>query len=719
MILVKIKNYFSYKKVALFVAVLAFLFSLFTYIAVAHTNYIESNPTLIVILALIDFILLLTLVIVVSRKLFSLWIKRKKESQGSRLQTRIMVVFSLLSGVPAVLIAIFSTMFFQVVIDSWFDKRVSTVLDESVVVAESYLKEHTDAIKIRAKAMALEIDNNIVRYNLVTNNKLFTDVVSSLADLNALSEAVIFLNHNPIVRSKFGASLSLEVFPEEYYNKAVSGEVVIIKNSDNKIRAMVSLHSIPYSFLVVGKYIDEKVVKHVKKSQGAAFKYNNLKTQILKTQIKFIFLFLMLSMLLLFAAMYVGMIFAGKMVNPIDQLLRATKKVQKGDFSTRVSEGPLNDEIANLSRAFNLMTHRISEQNNKLVSAYDEINDKRKFSEAILAGVSTGIIAITSARKVSLLNDAASKLLNIPPKSAKNKDINIILPEIVEYLDQVSEKLSKSVGTEIQVKIRDKILILLTKIVKEMHKNKVTGYIITLDDTTELAHAQRYAAWSDVARRIAHEVKNPLTPIQLGAERIRSKYKNEVKDPEMLEKYTGTILKHVADVGRIIEEFSRFARMPQAVMEKSNFSDLVSEIVFSRKCVSSNIEYITKISPRISIYCDYTQINQMLINILKNSEESIILKGRKSKKKGEISVKLSKEKKNAVLVIQDNGVGFDEDTLSKITEPYFTTRDQGTGLGLAIVKKIVDDHDGKLIMKNEIDKRATITIIFPLMGDDI
>ncbi|MCH9753398.1 MAG: HAMP domain-containing protein [Alphaproteobacteria bacterium] len=711
----KIKNYFSYKKVALSVAILAFLFSLFTYVAVVHTDYLESNPTLIVILSLIDFILLLILVILVSRKLFSLWIKRKKESQGSRLQTRIMVMFSLLSGVPAILIAVFSTMFFQIVIESWFDKRVSTVLDESVVVAESYLREHTDAIKIRAKAMALEVDNNVVRYNLITNQKLFSDVVSSLADLNALSEAVIFNNHRPIIRSKFGASLSLEVFPEEYYNKAASGEVVVIKNSDNKIRAMVSLHSIPHSFLVVGKYIDEKVVKHVKKSQGAAHKYNNLKTQILKTQIKFIFLFLMLSMLLLLAAMYVGMIFAGKIMNPIAKLVRATKKVQKGDFSTRVSEGPVNDEIANLSRAFNLMTHRIAEQKNKLLSAYNEIDDKRKFSEAILAGVSTGIIAITSERKISLLNDAASTLLNIDPKKSKNKEIESILPEISEYIDQVSTRSGKNVGIEVQVKIGSKILILLTKIVKEVHRGKVTGYIITLDDTTELAHAQRYAAWSDVARRIAHEVKNPLTPIHLGAERIRKKYQNEVKDPDMLEKYTGTIIKHVSDIGRIIEEFSRFARMPKAVMEKSNFSKLVSEIVFSRKCVSSNIEYFTKISSNIMVYCDYTQINQMLINILKNAEESIILRGRKSKLIGKVSVHLNKQGENAVLVIKDNGVGFDEETLTKITEPYFTTRDQGTGLGLAIVKKIVDDHSGKLIMENDKDKQAVITITFPLM----
>lgn len=717
MIFQTIKNHFSYQRAAIYLVVAAFFFSVLTYFAVVKSEYFESNNYLITFLFVIDFSILLFLIILVSRKLFSLWIKRKEASQGSRLQTRILVMFSLLSIIPAILIAVFSSIFFQFVIDSWFDQRVSTVLDESVVVAESYMKEHVEAIKIRAKAMALEVDNNIVRYNLVENPRLFQDVVSSLSDLNALSEAVIFLNHRPIIRSKFGASLSLEVFPEELYNHALSGEVVVIKNVPNKIRAMTALHAIPNSFLVVGKYIDDKVVGHVEKSHGAALQYNNLKTQIVQTQIKFIILFLLVSTLLLIVAIYVGIVFAGKIMDPITKLLYATKQVQKGDFAARVDEGPENDEIANLSRAFNLMTHHISDQKDKLLSAYNEINDKRKFSEAVLKGVSTGILVLTLDKKISLVNDSAANLLGINDKLAKNQMLKNILPEAEQYLDQLSAGSAKSISAEIKFRSRSGMLTFFIKIVKETANGKVTGYIMTFDDMTELAHAQRYAAWSDVARRIAHEVKNPLTPIHLSAERLKRKYKDEVSDAETFEKYTSTIIKHVSDIGKIIEEFSRFARMPQAILEISDLSKIVSDIVFSRKCVSNDIEYITDIQDDVKIYCDQTQINQMLINVMKNSEESIELRIKNSKQIGKISVTLLKDGINAIIMIKDNGVGFNEATLSKITEPYFTTRDQGTGLGLAIVKKIVDDHSGKLIMKNEKDKQAVITILFPLIKE--
>jgi two-component system, NtrC family, nitrogen regulation sensor histidine kinase NtrY len=711
----EIKSKIAYKKFSIYLAIAALIFSIATYYAVGNADFIKEHPYSIVLLSTVDFILLVVLVILTSRKILSLWIQRREESKGgSRLRKRILVMFCLLSSIPAILIAVFSTIFFQFVIDSWFDKRVSMALDKSVVVAESYLKEHVDAIKIRAKAMALEVDNNVVRYHLVDNKELFTKVVSSLVDLNALSEAVVFQNNSPVVRSRFGASLSLEIFPSEYYHHASSGGVVVIKDTPNKIRAMASLHSIPNSFIVVGKFIDDKVVDHVKQSQGAATKYNNLKTTILETQIRFTFLFFMVAMLLLLASIYVGISFAGNIVNPIAKLVNATRKVQEGDFSAQVQEGPEDDEIGNLSRAFNVMTKRISEQQDKLLSAYNEINDKRKFSEAVLSGVSTGIVVLEPDLKISLVNSAAAKLLHVTKRDARKKLLSAILPESCEFIQQLSRGKSKSISTEISVRKGYKVLTLLMKVVKEKAKGGATGYIITLDDMTELAHAQRYAAWSDVARRIAHEVKNPLTPIHLGAERLNRKYKNEVSDPETFGKYTATIIKHVSDISRIIEEFSRFARMPKAELERHDISRLIAEIVFSRKCASNNIEFKTSIANSVRVYCDQTQVNQFLTNILKNAEESIEAKGRKSKKVGTISISLKKEKDSAVIVIKDNGMGFNEETIEKIAEPYFTTRDQGTGLGLAIVKKIVDDHNGKLIMKNGQDGQAVVTIYLPL-----
>lgn len=707
-----IRNCADNKQFPIYLFFVTFLSFVFTYFSIISNE--NFNSYLIVSLFLVDFILVVALVILISRRMFATWIKRKESSSGSRLQTRILVMFSLLSSVPALLIAIFSTIFFQFVIDSWFDKKVSVVLDESVVVAESYLKEHVDSIKSRTKAMAFEVDNNVVRYNLENNPGLFAEIVNSLTELNALSEAAIFFNHQPIIRSRFGASLSLEIFPESYYNKALAGEVVVIDNLPNKIRAMVMLRSIPNSFLVVGKYVDDKVIDHIKKSQGAAHDYNNIKQRILQTQIRFILLFLLISLLLLLISIYIGIVFAGKIMSPIADLLYATKRAQMGDFTAKVIEGPLNDEIGNLSRAFNLMTSTISEQQDKLLAAYNEIDSKRKFSEAVLTGVSTGIVVISKDRKISLINKAGAELLGIATADKKHKFLKDLLPEIEKYLDELIAKKDSSINVDIQVRRSHKILTLFLKITKEIISKQVIGYIITFDDMTELAHAQRYAAWSDVARRIAHEVKNPLTPIHLGAERLRTKYINQVKDPEMFEKYIGTITKHVSDIGKIIDEFSRFARMPKAVLEECDLSKIVADIVFSRKCISNKIKYHTKIESKIKAYCDHTQLNQLFTNILKNSEESIEAKGRSGKIVGNIWVEVVKDEKYIEVTIKDDGLGFNEQFLSRLTEPYFTTRDAGTGLGLSIVKKIVDDHEGKLIMMNEADNRAVVKVLFPL-----
>lgn len=704
------------RRIFAFLILASIAFTILTYVVATKNAYHnEQNAYLLILLFFIDSILFFSLLLLISKRLFSIWIKRKSDFHGSRLQGRILLMFGLLSIIPAILIAVFSTLFFRYVIDSWFDKKLSTVLDESIVVASSYIKEHQETLKVRAKAMAMEIDNNVIHYNLTANKRIFFEIVTSLTDLNALSESVIFYNNEPIIRSRFGAALSFTHFPEEYYKKAASGEIVIIKDYPNKIRAMVALRSIPNSFLVVGKYIDSKVVNHIKKSQGAAEQYRNLKNKIVSTQLQFVIVFLVLSMLLLLLSMYVGMYFAGTISKPILRLVKATEKVRQGDFATKVEEGPENDELANLSRAFNLMTERISAQQDKLIQAYTEIDDKRKFNEAVLSGVSAGIIALSTDYKIELINESGVKLLNVKRNQIIGSFVDDIIPECSSLIDQIDHHTRKHAQAKIKIKVGYKLLTLFLKIVVEFTHNKVKRYILTFDDMTELVRAQRYEAWSDVARRIAHEVKNPLTPIRLGAERLNNKYKDEVKDTLSFQKYTNTIIRHVSDIGKIIEEFSRFARMPAPVMEEVNISSVIQDLVFSRKCVRANIEYLIEAEENIKVLCDQTQISQMFTNILKNAEESIEATERYNKDEGKIEVKIIKNKEYADIIIKDNGKGFNSATLDKITEPYFTTRSSGTGLGLAIVKKIVDDHNGKLIIKNDKNNCAVVNILVPLI----
>lgn len=703
-------------KSTIFLVGLAAISVIATYITLTGSDSpLGANSMTVTIFALVDFALFLALTTVIIRKLFSLRLKANAE-HGSRLQNRVLLMFSCVASIPTIIVAIFSTLFFHYGIESWFDKTVSTALDESVVVAESYLKEHREVLKIRSKAMAMEMDNNITHYNLPNNIPLFTEILSSLAELNSVSEAAIFQNQKPLVRTRFGLALSFEMFSPDVYAKVARGETVIVEGGPNKIRAITLLHSLPNSYLVIGKLIDSNVISHMHQSQGAAKQYKNLKNIISKSQIKFSIIFFVVSLLLLLVAIWLGITFAGYIVKPIKRLVHATERVKSGDFSVRVDEGPNDDEISILTKAFNLMTKQIDSQRNKLIDAYHEIDSKRQFSEAVLSGVSAGVIALAASKKITLINRSAIDLLNLTQPKIMGKNILSILPECETLLDEAATCADyKPASGQVLVKAYGKHLTLLIRITAEWNNSKITGFIITFDDMTELVKAQRNAAWSDVARRIAHEVKNPLTPIHLGAERLQKKYGSEVKDPTTFAKYTNTIIRHADDIRKIIEEFSNFARMPTPLPVELNICQLVRDIVFSRHYLSTQIKYEFKtVADEIIIRCDQTQLHQVFTNLLKNAEESIEATPRIKEGSGVINIIITQDKENVLIEIVDNGKGFDKDNLDRVTEPYFTTRSKGTGLGLAIVKKIVDDHQGRLVLFNGDDNQAHVVVTLPL-----
>ena len=710
----KIKRYFSFKKnITLAVLVLmsaAIIASTYFFIV---NNWERDDHTFSIFLVLgVDLLLLFCFTIFLFRKIFFIKISQERKAYGSRLQKRILLIFSLLSSIPILILSIIAAVFLYYIVESWFDKKITTVLEESILVAESYLKENKEMIKMKTKSIATELDNTIVKHDLPSNPRLFFDVINSFVELNDMSEAVVFQGHIPVIRSKFGISLSLERFPEEYYRRALKGEVVVFKKL-NRLRAMIMLHGVPNSFLIVGKQIDDVITGHIKKSQQAAEKYKTIKNNIIGLQLKFSIAFLLTSIILLLIAGVIGISFSKAIVEPVIRLVLATKKVRDGIFAVKLPEGPENDEIANLSRAFNLMTERISEQQRKLISAYNEIDQKVKFVEMILSGVSTGIIALSPDYQVKLINESGIKLLELNKCKIKNLKLNQILPEAVKLVDKVSSLKTKEISGEIKSKVGGKLLNFLVKIGTESDaNNNIISYIIAFDDMTQLIQAQRHEAWSDIARRIAHEVKNPLTPIHLGAERIKQKYSKYITEKKSFNMYINMIIKHSQDIREIIEEFSRFARMPTPVFEKLDLSQLVTDIVFSRKIIEKDIKFETKIKNNVIGFFDSTQIRQLLINIIKNSEESIRSSSIEKKKKV-IKVSLFKKYNFAHIVIEDSGKGFDERSINKILEPYFTTKTKGTGLGLAIVKKIVDDHEGELIMKNNIHNNAVIKIVLP------
>ena len=701
---------------------LASLFSgLSTYFLLSRGSAPLYYNKYVIVLLILDLLLFLSLAIVVSRKLFLIWVAQRNKDYGSRLQNKILIMFSAIASIPTIIVVISAMLFFNYIIDSWFDKKISTVLNESIEVAESYIIENQNNIKARAVAMASEVDSNILKYNLLENQSLFSEILSTLTDLNNLSEAIVLYNNTPVARSRLGISLSFESFPSKFFKESRNGPVLLPKGHSNKIRTIIALSSIPNTYLVIGKYMDDKIIDHIEKSKRAALKYGSIKQNITEMEVRFAIIFIIVSLLILFASIYAGIIFSGNFTKPITRLVQATEKARQGVFSIKVKEGPENDEIAVLSKAFNDMIAKISKQQSKLITAYNEINEKNKFSETILSEISTGVIAVSRDNKIQLLNNAGAKLLNLEAKNIVNKDIeekpdkkiSAFLPLITEAL----QSQSKTADGEIQLKIGHKIYILFVRVIADVARKHSHKYIIAFDDMTDVLHAQKDKAWSDVARRIAHEIKNPLTPIYLGAERLKQKYSNQVEDKEKFDLYIDTIIRHVKDIGLIIQEFSYFAKMPSPVFVKINISKMIQDMVRARQELFPKIKYNLEISDNIFAFCDQTQINQVLVNILKNAEESIEGSENGKNNKGKILVSLSKETNKIKLSIADNGIGFKQKIINKLTEPYFTTRNKGTGLGLTIVKKIIDDHQGKLIIKNDNVYKAIIIIELPLNLD--
>lgn len=674
-----------------------------TYLAITGTSSKEfgPDPKTVVGLILLDLILLLSLAVIVSRKMVYLWTGSKKNIGGNRLQKRIILLFGIVAVTPTIVVAIFSALFFNFGLQSWFNDRVATALHESVAVAEAYLAEHKEIIKGDSLAMASDINRQ--SYQLYSNPELFDQFINGQAALRSLTEAIIFQKGKILARTNLSFSLAFEKIPAEAMMAADKGEVALLtSDNDDKVRAVVKLDNVFDTYLLVGRFVDNKVLEHIDQTKGAANEYNRLRKEINNLQIKFSFIFIIVALLLLLAAIWFGMIFVTDLLIPVKNLLLATERVKAGDLTARLDEGEQNDELSTLSRAFNRMTEQLEKQRSELVAANRQIDERRRFSETVLSGLTSGVIALDAKKSISLLNSSARELL----AADKGDYILDILPQFANIIAEAEEKFDKFVQAEISVYLSSKTLILLVRVTALEFSEQINGYILTFDDITELVNAQRSLVWADVARRIAHEIKNPLTPIHLAAERLKRKYLKEIQsDPDNFLRYIDTITRHVGDIGRIVEEFVNFARMPSPQFKQENIMDIIKSAIFSEECSNPELQYHLHLpSELVYIHCDKTQISQVLGNLLKNAAEANSIKN--------ITVSLEKLEDCCKIAIIDDGDGFPQELLDRITEPYITTKPKGTGLGLAIVKKIIEDHGGKLELQN-VDKGAMAVVILP------
>ncbi len=692
-----------------FTTLLAIIFSVITYVLINNFDSpLSPTSNTIIGLVLIDLILLLILALSILYKIILLWRRRKKRSVGSKLQSRVILMFATVTVIPTIMISIFSTLFFNYGIQSWFNDKISTALDGSVIVAKGYLHEHNNSLSIQIRAMIADINTQSQLF-YYDNNAIhkFLDIQTVLRDL---TEAVIFTPNSIIARSRLSFSLGFDSIPSEAIKATDNNEVVVfLSNNYNKVRALVKLKNHVDTYLVIGKLIDAKVLQHLRATQGAVDSYKDLEKNISSLQIQFSIMFSVVSFLLLLAAIWSGIMLSGEIVNPIINLVIATKRVAEGNLNIRVEEGKSGEEMTTLAISFNRMTQQIQLQHEELKKINFDIDKRRLFIEAILSGVSSGIIAVNQEICITLLNASAKSLLNLSDDVVDSR-LETIIPDMYSLVNKCIIGESNIVEDQIIIILDNRYITLLVRVTALNQKS--AGFIITFDDISELVLAQKLAAWSDVARNIAHEIKNPVTPIYLAAERLNKKYLSMIPDESKVDfnNYINTIMKQVNNISHIIDEFANFARMPAPKIMKCDICQIIRNISFSGQFSNNLIKYKLSLPDHpIYIMGDEGQISQVLINIFKNSHDVI---------NSEVSllIHVSAHIRNSYvnIIIEDNGSGFPPELIGKIMNPYVTNKKNGTGLGLAIVKKIIIEHNGNIKVYNS-DNGAVVQFALPVI----
>jgi two-component system nitrogen regulation sensor histidine kinase NtrY len=473
------------------------------------------------------------------------------------------------------------------------------------------------------------------------------------------------------------------------------------------------------AYLYVGRLVDPQVLRHMDSTNDAVRLYTELEGKRSELQVTFALIFVVVALMLLLAAVWVGLAFANNLTRPIGRLIVAAERVGAGDLSARVETGDSPDEIGTLSGAFNRMTSDLQSQQDQLLEVNRQLDHRSRFIEAVLGGVSAGVIGLDPSGEITLPNRSACELLSLKPEALRGRGLAEVVPQMADLLEEARRRPRRlSERTILLDSGKGVARTLLVRIAAELDERTIIGFVVTFDDITELLSAQRTAAWADVARRIAHEIKNPLTPIQLAAERLKRKYLSQIgDDAETFETCTDIIVRHVGDIGRMVDEFSAFARMPAPVMSEEDLAALIDQALFLQRGAHAEIEFdFERPSGPVIASCDSEQIGRALTNLLQNAVDAVagrVTKGAKARDPGRITVRLIDDGALRAIEVEDNGRGLPKTDRHRLTEPYVTTRDQGTGLGLAIVKKIMEDHGGDLNLDDSPSGSARIRLIFP------
>lgn len=658
--------------------------------------------------------------------------ERRRGLAGSRLHVRLVLLFGVVAVLPTTLVAVFAAAFFHLGVQIWFSDRVRTALDEALQASTGYLQEHNNNIRVDALEIANDLSQNGAVFYMSPRD--LQQVLAEQVYVRGLSEAAIFDPNTNVVRASAGIvnGLDLTLPPPAATMLARTGDVAIQDSPDGRtVSAVIGLgdSGTPSWMLVITRPVDPVILDHMRKTQKVVADYNRLDHNRSGLQITFVMIFALVALLVLAAAVLVGLMLANQIARPVGLLILAAERVRQGDLHVRVPEAGREDEVSGLSRAFNRMTDQLAAQRDELMAAYSQINERRRFTEAVLSGVSAGVIGLDADQRVELPNRAAGSLLGFDLMDAGGQKLAELVPEFGPLLALAAKSPERAQTAEVQSGSRT----LLVRIGPEMKGAVTEGYVVTFDDITELQNAQRKAAWADVARRIAHEIKNPLTPIQLSAERLKRRFLREItSDPETFSQCADTIVRQVGEIGRMVDEFSAFARMPQPLIKPADLSRVIREALVLQRGAHPEIRFETDLpdhGPQVP--CDHRLIGQGLTNLLQNAADSVSMLPAESqtgdpdartaetgrqvgllgKQRGTIWIAMRQEADQISISVADDGIGLPQLDRARLTEPYVTHKPKGTGLGLAIVKKIMEDHQGTLTLGDRPGGRGAVAAL--------
>ncbi|MEO1723598.1 MAG: PAS domain-containing sensor histidine kinase [Pseudomonadota bacterium] len=676
-----------------------------------------GDSTLLRTLLAADALYLLVFGAVLAVRIATLIAARRAGRIGSKLHLRLAGTFGMVALVPTVIVAVFATLSVNFGIESWFSDRVGSVVSNALDVARAYEREHRENIRGDVLAMANDLNRAAQQGGGLTGAQL-NELVRSQAILRELPEAFVFNSDREIVaRGEFSYLFAFEAPTDDEVARARGGEVVITNDDrNNEIRALVYLTNFFDAFLYVSRDVEGEVLRLLDETQDTVRLYEQLEAERGSLLRDFAVIYVGFALLVICSSTLLGLLFAERLAKPVGRLAGAAERIGSGDLDIRVKEERGGDEISILSRSFNRMAAQLKGQRDALIHANQETERRRRLTEAVLSGVTAGVMGLDGEHRITLLNEAATGLLDIDAADAHGRMMDEVAPAF-EPLLEASNHAPSGVGAgEVRLAVGGQPREFLCRVALKNPYAPEEGHVVTFDDITALASAQRMAAWGDVARRVAHEIKNPLTPIQLSADRMRRKFAGRLgEDGAQLERMLDVITRQAGEIRRMVDAFSRFARMPEPVMAREDLGELVREAVLLQEGARGegeeavHIVYETVLPEHpVPLAGDRGLLGQCLTNLLQNAADAIEARSDKGALEGpgRIRVRLAEKGRGWRLDIADNGIGLPEEGRDRLTDPYVTTRKKGTGLGLAIVRKIVEQHGGTMSLGDG-PRRAT------------